>query len=95
MVKHIVLYRLKDRTEENAEKLRDKFLSMRGKIDVLYSIESGIDVLKTDRSYDVALICQFKTLKDYAIYRDHPVHLPVKEYAQSVVEVSKSVDYIE
>lgn len=94
MVKHIVMYKLKDRTEENAEKLRDKFLSMRGKIPVLLSIESGVDMLRSDRSYDVVLICEFKTLKDFAIYRDHPLHIPVKEYAQSVVDVSKSVDFV-
>lgn len=46
MVKHIVMYKLKDPTLQNAEALRDKFMSMQGKIDVLREIWSGVDVLR-------------------------------------------------
>lgn len=93
MIKHIVMYRLKNSTEENKEALVRKFLSMDGKITELKSIEAGADVLGSERSYDVALVCSFDSIKNMAIYRDHPVHLKVKEYVQSVVASSISVDY--
>ena len=95
MVKHIVMYKLKDSTEQNAVALQQKFLSMKGKIEVLKDIQSGVDVLRSDRSFDVVLICQFDSLADMEIYRTHEVHLPVMEYVKGVVECSKSVDYIE
>ncbi|MDE6475199.1 MAG: Dabb family protein [Clostridia bacterium] len=95
MVKHIVMYKLKEPTEQNAIALQQKFLSMKGKIDVLRDIQSGVDVLRSDRSFDVVLICQFDTMADMEIYRTHEVHLPVMEYVKSVVECSKSVDYVE
>ncbi|MDE6189934.1 MAG: Dabb family protein [Clostridia bacterium] len=94
MVKHIVMYRLKERTEENATALKDKFLSMKGKIDVLKDIQAGVDTLKSQRSFDVVLECTFDTLADLETYKNDEVHIPVMKYVQSVVEVSHSVDYI-
>ena len=94
MVKHIVMYRLKDRTQENANALRDKFLSMKGKIDVLKDIDAGVDVLRSPRSFDVVLTCLFDSMQDMEIYKNHAVHIPVMEYVKSVVEVSHSVDSI-
>ena len=95
MVKHVVMYKLKESTEQNAIALQQKFLSMKGKIDVLKDIQSGVDVLRSDRSFDVVLICQFDTMEDMETYRTHEVHLPVMAYVKSVVECSKSVDYID
>ena len=77
MVKHIVMYRLKDRTQENANALRDKFLSMKGKIDVLKDIDAGVDVLRSPRSFDVVLTCLFDSMQDMEIYQNHAVHIPV------------------
>ena len=44
MVKHIVMYKLKDSSLENAQALKDKFISMKGKIEVLKEIDAGVDV---------------------------------------------------
>ena len=95
MVKHVVMYKLKEATEQNAIALQQKFLSMKGKIDVLKDIQSGLDVLRSDRSFDVVLICQFDTMEDMETYRTNEVHLPVMAYVKSVVQESKSVDYID
>ena len=83
MVKHIVLYFLKDKSEESKNALKAKFMSMQGKIDFMHS----------DRSADVSLECTFNTKEDLATYAEHPVHVPVKEYVKSVVEKSVSCDY--
>ncbi len=93
MIKHIVMYKLKDRTEENAKALQQKFLSMRGKIQVLKDIRSGVDEVRSQRSFDVVLECLFESMEDMEIYRTHEVHLPIMEYVKSVVETSHSVDY--
>lgn len=93
MIKHVVMYKLKERTVENQKNLVNKFMSMNGKIDVLKSIESGHDFLNDDRSYDVVLICEFETIEDFKIYQTHPVHLPVKAYVKSVIEKAHSIDF--
>ncbi|MEG1394572.1 MAG: Dabb family protein [Clostridia bacterium] len=93
MIEHIVMYKLKDRTKENAQILQEKFLSMKGKIDVLKDIKAGVDFLTSPRSYDVVLQCKFDTKEDMQTYSQHPVHLPIMAYVKSVVDESHSVDY--
>lgn len=93
MIKHIVMYKLKDNTEQNAIALRDKFLGMKGKIDVLKDIESGVDILHTARSYDVVLVCTFESREDMETYQSHPVHIPVKEYVGERILEAKAVDF--
>ena len=95
MIKHIVMYRLKDRTRQNADALCEKFMSMQGKIDVLRHIEAGVDEVRSDRGVDVVLVCRFDSMEDMEIYKTHPVHLPVMAYVREVVEKSHSVDFIE
>ena len=93
MVRHIVLYFLKDKSPEAKEALKQKFLSMKGKIEVLKDIEVGIDFMASPRSADVSLTCLFESKEDLNIYAAHPVHIPVKQYVQQVVEKSISCDY--
>ena len=93
MIKHVVMYKLNDPNEENALALKEKFLSMRGKIKELLSIDAGTDILHTDRSYNVVLICEFNTVADMDAYQNNPIHLEVKSYVKSVVSQAKSVDY--
>ena len=59
------------------------------------TVECGADVLKSERSFDFALVCEFENLESFKAYKTHPVHLPVKEYMHTVVESSKSCDFIE
>ncbi len=93
MVRHIVMYKLINPTNENKQALVDKFLSMKGKIDLLVDINSGVDKVQSQRSFDVVLDCVFNSMEDLEKYRVHPVHLPVMEYVKGVVEKSHSVDY--
>lgn len=93
MVKHIVMYKLKEATEQNANEMRDVFLSMKGKIDVLKDINAGVDILHTDRSFDVVLECVFESEEDMNTYQNHPVHIPVKEYVKARIEKAHAVDY--
>lgn len=93
MVRHIVMYKLINPTNENKQALVDKFLSMKGKIDLLVDINSGVDKVQSQRSFDVVLDCVFNSMEDLEKYRVHPVHLPVMEYVNGVVEKSHSVDY--
>lgn len=95
MIKHIVMYKLKDYSPENAAKLRDTFLSMKGKIPQLQSLESGLDFVRAERSFDVVLVTTFLNREDMQGYLAHPVHLPVKAYVHEVTVASKSVDFEE
>ena len=95
MIKHIVMYKLKNPTEENCKAMVDKFMSMstQGKIDILKSVVAGTDFVKSSRSFDVVLECVFGSRQDMEAYQVHPVHIPVKEFVGSLIEKAHSVDY--
>jgi len=93
MIKHIVLFKLKDRSAENIERTAQVLRDMEGKIEVLRSIEVGIDVLHSQRSYDIALTTSFDSMDDLQAYQVHPIHQKVIEHMNSVRESSVSVDY--
>lgn len=93
MIKHIVMFKLKEYSESNAIEMRDVLLSMKGKIDYLVDISAGADFLREGRSYDVVLECVFKSKEDLDAYQNHPVHIPVKDYIRARISGSCAVDY--
>ncbi len=95
MIKHIVFYKLKEYSEENAEKLRDCFLSMKGKIPQIVEVNAYIDFLRSQRSFDVCLEVVFASEEEMNAYQNHQYHVEtVKKYVHSVVENSVAVDSI-
>jgi len=93
MITHIVFFKLKDRSPENIQRTHDVLAAMEGKIPQLRSLEVGIDVVRSERSFDLALTARFESLEDLKLYNDHPVHQEVLQYIATVKDVSLAVDY--
>jgi hypothetical protein len=93
MITHVVLFKLKDRSSHSIKKARDVLLGLKGKVPVLRYLEVGIDVLNSERSYDIALITKFDTMDDLQAYQVHPVHLEVAKYIMAERESAISVDF--
>lgn len=94
MITHVVCFKLKDRSAESVQKAKELLLSMQGKIPQLLHLEVGADVLRSERSYDLALISKFAAMADLDAYQVHPYHKDVViPYIRSVGDVSISVDY--
>ncbi len=93
MITHIVFFKLKDRSQRSVEKARDVLLGMEGRIPQLRHLEVGVDVLHSERSYDIALVTKFDSLAELEAYQKHPVHVEVLKYMTSVRESSVTVDY--
>jgi len=93
MIAHIVLFKLKDRSPQSVEKARDVLLRLKGRIPLLRQLEVGIDVLHSERSYDIALVTKFDSLEELEAYQKHPVHVEVAKYMTSVRESAIAVDY--
>lgn len=85
MITHIVLFKLSNPTPDTVAIVRDKLLSMDGKIAQLRHLEAGSDLIHSERSYDVALVTRFDSLDDLQAYQVHPYH------AGEVVPLMKSV----
>jgi hypothetical protein len=93
MIVHIVLFKLKDGSAANVAEVRKVLEGLRGKVPSLRSLEVGADVLRTDRSYDVALTATFDSLDGLGEYQVHPAHREVIEYMGKVRESAVAVDY--
>jgi len=94
MITHIVLFKLTDPNRESVAKTRDKLLSMDGQIPQLRHLEAGVDIIRSERSYDIALITRFDTLDDLQAYQAHPYHAgEVIPYMKSVCSSIVAVDY--
>ena len=74
MIVHIVLFKLKESNPENAAAVKNMLLSMDGKLPMLRHLEVGVDIVRSERSYDVALYSKFDNLADLQTYQVHPYH---------------------
>ena len=93
---HIVLFKLKNRSPEAIEETAGIMRSMQGQIPVLRGIEVGVDVVKSQRSYDLALITRFDSLADMRAYQAHPYHQNVVlKHVNEVTELVVAVDFEE
>lgn len=91
MFTHIVFFKFKDeKFSIEAKKILD---SMSGKIGVAKEIEVGIDVLKIQRSFHLALIVRFDKQEDLEVYTNHPYHLEVINKLKDQIIETKSVDF--
>ena len=93
MVKHIVFFQLPNASDAQKEALKERIMSLKGKIDVLVHIEVGINFSPEERAFDLALVSDFKSKEDLHTYAIHPLHLEVVAFIKSLNAVSKVVDY--
>lgn len=92
MIKHIVCFKLKDKTK--AQEAKNVLLSMKGKVSEILEIEVGCDFLHSERSYDVILSVLLKDKTALNDYQNNPYHCDVvKKYMHEVRESSIAVDY--
>ncbi len=94
MITHIVFFKLKDPSPANIDAAKVKLLSMNGKVDLLRHLEVGADVIRSERSYDLALVTRFDSLADLQAYQVHPYHAgEILPYMKSVCASVVAVDY--
>ncbi len=97
MIKHIVLFELKEFESEEAkthklEDLKTALLALADKIDVLKSIEVGLNC-NPKEDYDLALTTTFASMEDLRSYAIHPDHVKVGASIREVAESRACVDY--
>lgn len=94
MIKHIVLFKLKDNSPEKCAEARDILLSMVGKVELLRGITVSIDELHSARSYDIALEVLLDNMDALDAYQNDPYHAGVvKAYLATAAESSVCIDY--
>ena len=94
MVRHIVMFKLKDNSPPSVDQAKRVLLSMKGKVKMLKNIEVGVDFLHSSRSFDLVLITDFYTRQDSFDYQEDEYHKTVvKPYMHAASENSVAIDY--
>ncbi|MBD3616101.1 MAG: Dabb family protein [Gracilimonas sp.] len=101
MIKHIVMWKLKDVAEgktkaENAEIMKKMLEDLPSKIEELKSAEVGINILEgdSDAICDVVLTVSCESEKDLQVYAAHPDHQKAVSFIKKAVKERRVVDYI-
>jgi len=95
MIVHIVMFEFKEEGKAlHIAKVKDMLENLEDKIDVLKSMEVGINFTESPRAMDMSLYATFDSQEDLEIYAAHPEHQKVLEFIRSVIVTSKVVDYI-
>lgn len=92
MFRHIVFFRLKTEEKRRLQEAAEKLRSLSA-VPVVRNVEVGLDEVKSERSYDIALIVDCDTRADYEVYDKHELHQPVRKFMRSIVESSATVDF--
>jgi Stress responsive A/B Barrel Domain len=99
MVKHIVMWTIRDtgsprgKLEAMAE-LKSKLLDMKEQIREIKALDVHFNSITAPQdNFEVILECEFSSWADLEVYRKHPVHVEVAEYARNVRQSRAAIDY--
>lgn len=98
MIKHIVMWRLKDSADgaskqENAKNLKNYLETLKDKIMEIRHIEVGINISGSDAASDVVLYSEFDSMEDLEAYQKHPEHQKIVSFVNEIRSERRVVDY--
>ncbi|MDP2078337.1 MAG: Dabb family protein [Sulfuricurvum sp.] len=96
MLVHIVMFAFKEENKEaNLVRVKSMLEALPSKIESLKDMEVGIDIGKSDRSFDLVLTSTFEDQEGLNAYAVHPAHLEVVNVIKEVTAMAKVVDYLQ
>jgi len=95
MLRHIVLMKFKEGVEEvRVSEMAAALGSLPPKIAAIKGFEFGRDIVKSERSYDFALVASFENPDALKEYQVHPEHVPVLQLVRSICDSLVVADFI-
>jgi len=98
MIKHIVMWTLKENAEgntkeQNAQLIKEKLEALMGKVPQIRHIEVGISYRHEKEDLDVVLVSEFDSKKDLEDYQKHPIHHEANDFIKKVRAERYCVDF--
>ncbi len=94
MIKHLVMWRMKDAvTAEQKNEMKDRLEALNGVVPPLAKLEVGIDYVGGEASSDVSLISEFASKEDLFAYQVHPAYQEVVAFVKPLVAERRVLDY--
>ena len=91
MLTHVVLIKLTD--PSLADHLAGLLNGLDGQIPGLVSISAGADVVRSERSWDLALVTVFEGMAAMEAYQTHPAHVAVATELRAAASELAAVDF--
>ncbi len=94
MVKHIVLWKIRDDADKqkNIDRMIKMLTSLVGKVEGLVSVETGYN-FNVDSDYDVVLYATLKNPVALKYYQNHPEHVKCKDFIGQIAIGRTAADY--
>ena len=98
MLKHIVMWKLKDHAEgadraTNANKLKDLLETCDNLVPGMQKLEVALATPGLEATYDVVLYTEFADRAALDAYQEHPVHQAIKPFIGAVRSERQCMDY--
>jgi len=99
VLKHIVMFKLKERAEgsdrpTNIKALQEKLEALPAQIKEIKFFEVGINSIETSVAYDMVLVSEFESKEALFSYQKQPEHVLVANFVGKVCESRVVVDYV-
>lgn len=97
MVRHIVLWRLKERAHgasktENARRIKELVEGLRGRVPGLMRLDVAV-CAPDEQAADLALVADFTDWAALAAYQDQPEHVAMKPFIMAARESRQVADF--
>ncbi|MEO8598269.1 MAG: Dabb family protein [bacterium] len=98
MIKHIVMWQLKDHAEgadkaSNAVKMQQMLESCNGIVPGILKLEVALAQEGLEATYDVVLYSEFESVAALDAYQNHPKHQAIKPFIGAVRLARQCMDY--
>ena len=85
MVKHIVMWRLKEEAmgntrEQNLVEMKDQLERLKDRIEEIQFLQVGLNFDTSDDAYDILLYTEFEDREGLRIYQEHPEHIKARDF---------------
>jgi len=95
MIKHVVMLKFKkDAQEDGIGELEKKMSVLPEEIPEIKSYEFGRDIIRSERSYDFALVSVFEDIESVKRYQIHPRHQEVLKILKDLCESVIVADFV-
>lgn len=94
MIKHVIVIKFKpDVTDSEKNSFEEELSKLPSVIPEIKGFIFGRDVVRSERSYDFALVSDFDSLEALDRYRKHPEHVKVLQQVRNIAEHIVAVDF--
>lgn len=98
MIKHIVMWKLKEYAEgagkdANAVRLKSMLDACNGLVPGILKFEVALAQPGLEATYDIVLYSEFISKEALDAYQDHPEHQAIKPFIGAVRELRQCMDY--